>query len=133
MVLLILQSGTKVDTTDIVILSLGLPVTVICFALGYFSVGGTLRFNKINSLNVNTFISLFYRSCYFLYLSQVRWENKKLGIAYAISLLLAPAYIIFKIYEVLIINTFNIPKMVNILLIPKILMNYRLYIYKILI
>lgn len=133
MVLLILQSGTKVDTTDIVILSLGLPVTVICFALGYFSVGRTFRFNKINSLNVNTFISLFYRSCYFLYLSQVRWENKKLGIAYAISLLLAPAYIIFKIYEVLIINTFNIPKMVNILLIPKILMNYRLYIYKILI
>lgn len=133
MVLLILQSGTKVDTTDIVILSLGLPVTVICFALGYFSVGRTLQFNKMNSLNVNAFIWLFYRSCYFLYLSQVRWENKKLGIAYAISLLLAPAYIIFKIYEVLIINTFNIPKMVNILLIPKILMNYRLYICKILI
>lgn len=85
---------------------------------------------KMNSLNVNTFISLFYRSCYFLYVSQVRWENKKLGIAYAISLLLAPAYIIFKIYEVLIINTFNIPKIVNILLIPKILMNYRLYICK---
>ncbi|XP_052712550.1 uncharacterized protein LOC128186728 [Crassostrea angulata] len=66
MVLLILQSGTKVDTKDLVILSLGLPVTVISFALGYLS---------------------------------VRWEDKKLGIAYAISLLLAPAYIIFKVYE----------------------------------
>lgn len=31
---------------------------------------------------------------------QVRWENKKLGIAYAASLVLAPAYIIFKVYQV---------------------------------
>lgn len=31
---------------------------------------------------------------------QVRWENKKLGIAYAASLILAPAYIIFKVYQV---------------------------------
>lgn len=66
MVLLILQSGTKVDTEDIIILSIGVPVTLICFALGYLS---------------------------------VRWENKKLGIAYAASLILAPAYIIFKVYQ----------------------------------
>lgn len=66
MVLLILQSGTKVDTEDIIILSVGVPVTIFCFALGYFC---------------------------------VRWENKKLGIAYAASLILAPAYIIFKVYE----------------------------------
>lgn len=47
------------------------------------------------------FFWFFYRSCQFcIYMSQVRWEDKKLGIAYAISLLLAPAYIIFKIYEV---------------------------------
>lgn len=66
MVLLILQSGTKVDTEDIFILSFGVPVTLICFALGYLS---------------------------------VRWENKKLGIAYAASLILAPAYIIYKVYQ----------------------------------
>nr|XP_022335600.1 uncharacterized protein LOC111132151 isoform X1 [Crassostrea virginica] len=66
MVLLILQSGTKVDTEDIIILSIGVPVTIVCFALGYLS---------------------------------VRWENKWLGIAYGISLVLAPAYIIFKVYE----------------------------------
>ncbi|XP_061163070.1 uncharacterized protein LOC133172236 isoform X2 [Saccostrea echinata] len=66
MVLLILQSGTKVDTEDIVIISVGVPVTIACFALGYLS---------------------------------VRWENKTLGIVYAVSLFLAPAYIIFKVYE----------------------------------
>ncbi|XP_048752003.1 uncharacterized protein LOC125663715 isoform X2 [Ostrea edulis] len=66
MVLLILQSGTNADTEDIVVLAVGVPVTIACFALGYLS---------------------------------VRWENKILGIVYAISLLLAPAYIIFKVYE----------------------------------
>uniref|UniRef100_K1QIX7 DUF7789 domain-containing protein n=1 Tax=Magallana gigas TaxID=29159 RepID=K1QIX7_MAGGI len=42
MVLLILQSGTKVDTEDIIILSIGVPVTLICFALGYLSTADDL-------------------------------------------------------------------------------------------
>ena len=46
MVLLILQSGTKVDTKDIIILSIGVPVTIVCFALGYLSVRLLLLLSK---------------------------------------------------------------------------------------
>ncbi|XP_071146198.1 uncharacterized protein [Mytilus edulis] len=66
MVVLILTNGTKTDTQDIVILSVGPVYTVICFLLGYLS---------------------------------VRWENRKLAIAFGISLLTQPGYILYKIIQ----------------------------------
>lgn len=135
MVLLILQSGTKVDTEDIFILSFGVPVTLICFALGYLSVGRSFLSNYCildffcnsivqkmsfqHTVNAeffgvkNGYFPAFsmeqkwLQSIVIFINEQVRWENKKLGIAYAASLILAPAYIIYKVYQVKTIYTCN--------------------------
>ncbi|XP_056009062.1 uncharacterized protein LOC125663569 [Ostrea edulis] len=66
MVILILRSGSNVDTEGIVILSVGIPVTITYFVLGCIS---ALK------------------------------EKKRVGYLYVTLLLLASAYIIFKVYQ----------------------------------
>lgn len=66
MVILILTNGSKIDTKDIVILTVGTVITVVCFLIGYLC---------------------------------VRWENKPMAFVFGLSLLLQPAYVLYKIIQ----------------------------------
>ena len=49
MVVLILTNGSKIDTKDIIILTVGPAITVVCFLIGYLCVSSLAKYGTCNT------------------------------------------------------------------------------------